>query len=60
MRLLNALSLSCMLWMMGCQSLPPCNREDVTKHPDGSYTINQACWKRIVGDLDACYPSKFP
>lgn len=49
--------MSCMLLMIGCATAnPPCNREDVLDHPDGSRTINKQCWKRILGDLDACYP----
>lgn len=41
--------------MTSCAPVPPCNREDVTVNKDKSVTVNQQCWKRIMGDLDACY-----
>jgi hypothetical protein len=48
------LLLSYTLLMTACGSNPPpCNREDVKDNPDGSRTINEQCWQRILGDLDA-------
>lgn len=55
MRYASVLLMSCTMLLTACSATPPCNREDVTVHADKSVMVNQQCWQRILGDLDACY-----
>jgi type IV pilus biogenesis protein CpaD/CtpE len=59
--------MSLLLGLTACASRPPCNREDVQpaytatgqlRH-DG-LTITNACFDRMLGDLNACYKKGTP
>ena len=58
MPLLIGLLVSCMLALTGCVKHPPCNRSDIGRTADGKMTVTDQCWDRMLGDLDACYPTK--
>lgn len=62
MRFAPVLFVSCALGLTACAALPPCNREDVQQAYDAqgkprkdALAITNACFDRMVGDLDVCY-----